>query len=132
MNYSCDDFVYQTMLTCIGNKRKLVKHIRNIVEEVKSILNKDKLNIVDGFSGSSVVSRELSYVSENIYSNDLELYAYLMSSCYLVNPSSEQKTRIENHIFEMNELASHGPYHTGIISKLYAPKNTKEMELLHL
>jgi hypothetical protein len=24
-------FVYQTMLTCIGNKRKLVKNIRNIV-----------------------------------------------------------------------------------------------------
>jgi hypothetical protein len=92
------NFVFQTMLTCIGNKRKLVSNIGSIVDEVRTILNKDKLNIVDGFAGSSVVSRELSYVSDNLYSNDMEYYSYLMSQCYLVNPSDDDKNYIIEHI----------------------------------
>jgi adenine-specific DNA-methyltransferase len=128
INVSSDDYVYQTMLTCIGNKRKLVKNIREIVEEVKLLINKDKLNIVDGFAGSSVVSRELSYIANNIYTNDLEYYAYLMAYCYLVSPSDEQKKRIETHINVMNNIAKNGPFVEGIISKLYAPKDTKNIK----
>jgi len=123
-----DDFVYQTMLTCIGNKRKLVKGIRSICEEISVILNKHKLNIVDGFGGSSVVSRELSYIADNIYTNDMELYSYLMASCYLVTPTSEQKVRIIQHINRMNDIAENGPYIEGVISKLYAPKDTKHIK----
>ena len=123
-----DDFVFQTMLTCIGNKRKLVKYITNIVNDVRKILNKDKLNIVDGFAGSSVVSRELSYLSNNLYTNDLELYSYLMAQCYLVTPTTEQKEKIKNHIDKMNNIAENGPYIEGIITKLYAPKDTKNIK----
>ena len=128
INLSSDDYVYQTMLTCIGNKRKLVKNIREIIEEVKSLINKDKLNIVDGFAGSSVVSRELSYIANTIYTNDLEYYAYLMAYCYLVSPTNEQKRRIETHISVMNNIAKNGPFIEGIISKLYAPKDTKNIK----
>jgi adenine-specific DNA-methyltransferase len=123
-----NNFVYQTMLTCIGNKRKLVSHIRDIVDEVRTILSKDKLNIVDGFAGSSVVSRELSYLSDNLYTNDMELYSYLMAYCYLVYPTEHQKERISHHIHRMNEIAENGPYHEGIISKLYAPKDSKDIK----
>jgi len=128
--YSSDDFVYQTMLTCIGNKRKLVKNIRKIVEEkIKDVLGKNKLNIVDGFAGSSVVSRELSYVADTIYINDLEYYSYLMAQCYLVNPDKEQRARIEGHIREMNGIALNGPFFEhGIIAKLYAPNDTKNIK----
>ena len=125
---SHNKFVYQTMLTCIGNKRKLVSYIRDIVDEVRVILSKDKLNIVDGFAGSSVVSRELSYLSNNLYTNDMELYSYLMAYCYLVIPSEHQKERISHHIHRMNEIAENGPYHEGIISKLYAPKDSKDIK----
>jgi adenine-specific DNA-methyltransferase len=128
INISSDDYVYQTMLTCIGNKRKLVKNIREIVEEIRLLLNKDKLNIVDGFAGSSVVSRELSYTANTIYTNDLEYYAYLMAYCYLVSPTEEQKRRIETHINDMNNIAKNGPFIEGIISKLYAPKDTKNIK----
>ncbi len=128
INVSSDAYVYQTMLTCIGNKRKLVKNIRQIIEEVKLLIHKDKLNIVDGFAGSSVVSRELSYTANTIYTNDLEYYAYLMAYCYLVSPTSEQKRRIETHITNMNNIAKNGPFIEGIISKLYAPKDTKNIK----
>ena len=121
-------YVYQTMLTCIGNKRKLVSNIRAIIDEIRTVLDKDKLNIVDGFAGSSVVSRELTYVSANIYTNDLEVYSYLMAYCYLVNPSDSQKARVIQHITAMNILAEKGPYVEGIICKLYAPKETKNIK----
>jgi len=121
-------FVYQTMLTCIGNKRKLVSNIRSIIDDIRILLSKEKLNIVDGFAGSSVVSRELTYISDNLYTNDMELYSYLMAYCYLVNPSVSQKERISNHIQIMNEIAEIGPYYEGIICKLYAPKDSKSIK----
>jgi len=121
------NFVYQTMLTCIGNKRKLVSNIRSIIDDVRTLLSKDRLNIVDGFAGSSVVSRELTFVSENLYTNDLELYSYLMAYCYLVNPNDSQKERILNHIKTMNGIAENGPYCEGIICRLYAPKDSKNI-----
>ncbi len=121
-------FVHQTMLTCIGNKRKLVSNIREIVDEVRGILQKDRLNIVDGFAGSTVVSRELSFVAQNLYTNDLELYSYLMAQCYLVNPSGPQKERVVHHIETMNALAENGPHCEGTTCKLYAPKVTTSIQ----
>ena len=50
-----ESFVFQTMLTCIGNKRKLVKHINEIVHDVRLRLNKQKLNIVEEFKASGKV-----------------------------------------------------------------------------
>jgi len=123
-----DAFVLQTMLTCIGNKRKLVNNIKDIVLDVCKLLKKAKLNIVDGFAGSSVVSRKLSYLADNLYTNDLELYAYLMAKCYLETPTAEQQQTIQTHIDQMNELAESGPYFEGIISKLYAPKDTHDIK----
>ena len=43
-----NSFVYQTMVTCIGNKRKLVANIRDIFDDIRTLLSKDKLNILDG------------------------------------------------------------------------------------
>ena len=123
-----NSFVFQTMLTCIGNKRKLVANIRAIMDDIRTLLSKEKLNIVDGFAGSSVVSRELSYIADDLYTNDLELYSYLMAHCYLVNPSVGQKERILHHLARMNEIAEKGPFIEGIICKLYAPKDTKSIK----
>jgi adenine-specific DNA-methyltransferase len=123
-----NSYIHQTMLTCIGNKRKLVNNIMEIVTEVSISENKEKLNIVDGFSGSSVVSRGLSYLADKLYSNDLEYYSYLMACCYLVIPTIEQKEQIINHINEMNNIAINGPYYEGIICKLYSPKETENIQ----
>ena len=122
-------YVNQTMLTCIGNKRKIVTHIRSIIDELRIVLKKDKLNIVDGFAGSCVVSRELTYVSDKLYVNDMEYYSYIMGYCYLIKPDINQKEKIIKHIEEMNKIAEHGPYLEHIISKLYAPKDTNDIKI---
>jgi adenine-specific DNA-methyltransferase len=116
-----DDYVYQSMLTCIGNKRKLIPHIINIVKNIQH----PKLNIVDGFAGSGVVSRALLPHANELYTNDLEYYSYLMSYCYLKTPSKADQERIQHHIHEANHLPMDKP---GIICKLYAPQDTDNIQ----
>lgn len=123
-----DQFIFQTMLTCIGNKRKLTHHIRAIADQVRAALKKDKLSILDGFAGSTVVSRTLSFIADNLYTNDMELYAHSMAKCYLQTPSPPDQTRVQAHITAMNTLAQSGPYTAGILCKLYAPKDTTNIQ----
>lgn len=130
-----DAFVLQTMLTCLGNKRSLVSNIRDIADDVRRRLGlglgKDKplLRILDGFSGSAVVSRKLSYIASSLHTNDMEEYAYLMAKCSVETPSSEHRVQIEIHIDRMNALAVSGPYVRGFVSELYAPKDTANIEM---
>ena len=128
MELNEDNFIYQSMITYLGNKRKLIPHIENIVEEVCTILNKKKLNIFDGFSGSNVVSRSLVKYSDNIYVNDLENYAYKIAKVFMNKPSETQQKKIYQHLDIMNNLATEGPYIEGFVSKLYAPKNTEQVQ----
>jgi adenine-specific DNA-methyltransferase len=51
-----------------------------------------------------------------------------MAQCYLVQPSPEQQERIAAHISHMNTIAEVGPYHEGIVSTLYAPKETNNIQ----
>ena len=124
-----DDFVFQSMLTCIGNKRKLVGHIYNLVDGLRQKLGKEKISVMDGFTGSGVVARSFAPLAHTIITNDLEQYAYFMSMCFLEKPSLENQEKIANHINAMNRLAEYGPFVTdGIIAKLYAPKDTKNIQ----
>jgi adenine-specific DNA-methyltransferase len=91
-----DEYINQPMFTYLGNKRKLLGFIEEQVELVKKKLKKDKLVMLDGFSGSGVVARMLSGHASELHTNDLE----------------------------MNELADKGPYFEGVMTKYYAPKST--------
>ena len=126
---SHNDFVYQTMLTCIGNKRKLVKEIKGLVKEIMNDLNKDKINIVDGFSGSTVVSRELSDLCNTLYVNDMEKYATLMARCFLQTPNKLNQKKIKKHIDRMNTIIqTKNNLIEGIVCKHYAPKITEDIQ----
>ncbi len=114
------DFVLQPMITYIGNKRKLVPWIMEIVEEIS--LGR-KINVLDGFAGSGVVSRALMPFCSQLHSNDLEYYSYILLRCFLETPSLEQREKI-NKCFEDMEKFCQSPTEVGFISKLYSPKIT--------
>lgn len=123
------DFVLQTMLTCIGNKRLLVDNIFDIVKDVGTRLNKDKLEIMDGFSGSAVVARKLSNIASTIYTNDLETYAYIIAKSSLETPCEKDRKLVEMHINNMNKLAFEKELPAdGFISRLYAPQDTENIQ----
>lgn len=125
---STQDFVHQTMLTCLGNKRALVDEIWKIADGVREKLGKDKLVVMDGFSGSSVVGRKLSALASKVYANDMERYAYMCGVCSLRTPTPNQRAKIKQHIMEMNRLAAEGPYVEGFVAKYYAPRDTENIQ----
>jgi adenine-specific DNA-methyltransferase len=117
------EFVLQPMITYIGNKRKLVPWIMEVVEEISAEFSDKKLNILDGFAGSGVVSRALMPFCSQLHSNDMELYSFILLKCFLETPSLEQRERIDRHFLEMDKLCQN-PTEIGFVSKLYSPKNT--------
>lgn len=129
-SFTSDTFTYQSMLTCIGNKRKLIPHIFEIVDNLRNRLQKPKLAIMDAFTGSGVVIRGLMSLCDQVYTNDLEQYAHIMSRCFLETPTTEVQAQIAAHIDAMNRVAATGPYRLdGPISRLYAPQNTDDIKV---
>lgn len=126
IDFNCD-FLQTQLITYIGNKRSLLSFINQGIDFVKFRLNKTKLNCMDGFSGSGVVSRLLKYHSEKLISNDLEKYSYLVNKCYLSNKSELDLKYIKETIDVLNNLE----LKDGFITKNYAPQddnNIKENE----
>jgi len=113
------------MYTYLGNKRKLLDGIVQTVNDVKVRLGKDKLRLMDGFTGSTVVARALVPHASILHSNDLELYSHLASNCFLKSPSVEQRVQISKHIEIMNNLQFNN---SGIVTELYAPVDTQSIK----
>jgi adenine-specific DNA-methyltransferase len=120
-----EEYIHQPMLTYLGNKRKLLDFIEEQVLHVKKKLKKDKLVVMDGFSGSGVVARMLSTHASELHTNDLEMYADVCANCYVKQPTKPQQEKIAKHIEKMNELSEKGPYVEGVMTKWYAPKSTE-------
>ena len=104
------DFIQQPMITYIGNKRKLVDKIQDVVEKLRPS------TCADAFSGSGVVSRMLLGHSEKMYVNDLEQYCEVLSKCFLKTPSWADQDDVCKHIENMNIC----PDKVGFITELYA------------
>lgn len=124
-------FELQPMLTCLGNKRKLVKNISDLIDTISTRIGKptSQLNLMDAFTGSGVVSRMMFNKSATLITNDMEKYSYLMSKCFFDVPSVYQQKSIQEHIQHMNHISIYGPFiQDGIISSLYAPANTTNIQ----
>jgi len=122
-----DAYVHQPMITYIGNKRKLVSWILDIIQR---ILPTDSLRVLDGFAGSGVVSRALRSAKTNsnplcaeLHSNDLEYYSYLVLRCYLETPTEAQQSRIRHHAARMRARYPEQA-REGWVARLYAPRDT--------
>ena len=64
-----DNYYTQQIITYMGNKRKVLPHIEEIINIVRANLGKDKLSIADGFSGSGIVSRLFKNYAQELYIN---------------------------------------------------------------
>jgi adenine-specific DNA-methyltransferase len=117
------DFVLQPMITYIGNKRKLVPWIMEVIEQIRAEFERP-LHILDGFAGSGVVSRALMPFCSQLHTNDMEYYSYILLRCFLETPSLEQRERINFHFREIEKLCQ-APTEIGFVSRLYSPKNTQ-------
>lgn len=88
-------YLTEQLITYIGNKRALLPFILRGVELVRRELGREKLDCLDIFSGSGVVARCLKSCSRSLTVNDLELYAQVISRCYLANRSELDTALLE-------------------------------------
>ncbi len=116
-------FLREQLLTYIGNKRSLLDPIHRAVQKVSRRLNKPKIRILDGFSGSGVVSRFFKQFAGRLVSNDLEAYARVVGQCYLSNRSAIDFDDLEQRRQQVVNQAKSHPDASGFIRRLYAPRN---------
>ena len=120
-------YLSQQIITCLGNKRALLAPILRTVEYVKEQLGKNKISCLDLFSGSGIVSRALKAHATDLFSNDVEPYARVISECYLANPSDVEGNRMLALYNELRKRVE-DELSPGFVTHLYAPKNDDEIQ----
>lgn len=118
-----EEFLTSQIITYIGNKRSLLDFIGDATKRISKEIGKEKLDIVDIFSGSGIVARYLKQYSSKLITNDLENYSLTINKCYLANKSEINSDKLISYynflIEKLDEQLC-----DGIISKNYAPKDT--------
>lgn len=120
-------FLTEQIITYIGNKRSLLDFIGSAMEIIQKDLKKEKLDIVDIFSGSGIVARYLKKYSNKLIANDLENYSYTLNKCYLTNKSELDMNLIVSYY---NKLKSDldVELQKGFITKLYSPNDENNIK----
>lgn len=122
-----EDYLTTQIITYIGNKRSLLSFIGEAVNIVKKNLHKDKLEIVDLFSGSGIVSRYMKQHASKLISNDLEEYAYILNKCYLANKSEVNMDKLISWFNYIKE-STNVELKNGFISEMYAPRDINNIK----
>lgn len=121
-------YLSEQIITYIGNKRALLGFIGTAVEQVRQEMGKDKLDVVDLFSGSGVVSRYLKRYARTLYANDLESYCRTVNTCYLANREdicAEELTRWFTYVKRRLDTE---PLRAGFITEMYSPRNDADIQ----
>ena len=116
-------YLTSQIITYLGNKRKLLKHIETIVDEVKTNLGKTNFTTADAFSGSGIVARLLKTKSDILYVNDIASYSETLNRCYLSTPTPEEWEMIKKYIAAANSIVHSDAdiQHTPWIQEHWAP-----------
>lgn len=116
------DYLTKQLITYIGNKRSLLPFIESAVIEVSSRLGRKKLECLDLFAGSGIVSRLLKAYSSVLVSNDLETYSRISLECYLTNKESLIFSDLSKLLDDITHQIKENPVE-GFITDLYSPKD---------
>ena len=139
MNVKDEPYLKTQIITYMGNKRKIIPYINDIINEIKKELNHNKLTIADGFSGSGIVSRLFTYHASELYVNDLAGYSETLNKCYLSSPSKKEFENIERTVNNANTYVEQQmknnknkiPSNLSYISKYWAPSEDDGFKGLH-
>ncbi len=131
------EYLQSQLITYIGNKRALLNFIGEGVKLVQNRLKKEKLNCLDVFAGSGIVSRYLKQYSKSITVNDLEKYSCIINKCYLTNKTDVDLKKLQelyNSLCseidcKMADLEKTGAFKkAGFISELYSPADEENIQ----
>ena len=115
------EYCTKNLITYLGNKRKLLPKLDEIVIELKQKLGKERVVMFDGFSGSGCVARMFKRHSTELYVNDMELYSFIINECFL----ADKNLKINEWVDRLNNMEHKTK---GLISKYYSPENDKDIK----
>ncbi len=121
------DYLTRQLVTYIGNKRALLTLIESAVRTVQDQTGREKLRILDAFSGSGVVSRILKQYASELVVNDIEDYARAISECYLSNRDAVPTEALSAIVTELNREVEARRAPSGFLQRLYAPKDASDI-----
>jgi len=123
-----DDFLSRQLITYIGNKRSLLPFIGEALEKVKKKLGREKLTILDAFSGSGAAARYFKAHASLLLANDLEAYSETINRCYLANADEVPAAELQEIHRELLRRLGQEPLRKGFISELYAPRDEEHIK----
>ena len=100
------DFLKNQIITYMGNKRKLIYKIDELIDYVMGELGESEISSADAFSGSGIVSRLLKTRSSILFTNDLAGYSNTLNKCYLSTPDNDMLFKIRQYVEKANAFAS--------------------------
>jgi adenine-specific DNA-methyltransferase len=122
-----EDYLSRQLITYIGNKRSLLGFIGLGLDRVKRRLNKEKLLILDLFSGSGAAARFFKAHAQVLSVNDLEAYAETINRCYLANKSELPLAELQDQYRYILSRLEREPLRRGFLAELYAPRDDAEI-----
>jgi len=122
-------YLSSQIITYLGNKRSILHYINDAVCKVKEKLGKEKLNMLDAFSGSGIVSRLFKSHASFLISNDIEDYSVVVNKCYLSNRSEVDMKELSDIVDDLNKKVDSVDLPIGFIEELYSPKDENNITL---
>jgi adenine-specific DNA-methyltransferase len=119
------EYLTSQLLTYIGNKRAMLEPIRSAIEAIQRRTGRDKLRILDAFSGSGVVARMFKQYASELIVNDFEDYARCVSECYLTNRSEVSDESLATRAEALNRAVSSERAPAGFFRRLYSPHDPR-------
>ena len=134
-----ENYFKKQILTYMGNKRKYLSKIDEIITLIKKSLDQKNISIGEGFSGSGVVSRlfknrvmsDYSKPLESFYVNDISGYSKTLNECFLTSTENLSTDDIENlilHFKKMQKFLETSNNPQPFVAKFWAPKNDEKIE----
>lgn len=117
------NYLSRQLVTYIGNKRSLLSNIAVALDRSKRRLGKNRLRLLDAFSGSGVVSRFFKAHASYLVACDLEEYSAVIGRCFLSNRSAVRLADLEELVASFNAQVDNCQLPTGFIEELYSPKD---------
>ena len=115
-------YLAEQIITYIGNKRSLLPFIGKGVDAVRARLGGRKIDSLDLFSGSGVVSRYLKRHSRKLYANDMEGYSRVANQCYLTNRSTVDFSAL-TEVRQLIRRKIEDQPRPGFIAEMYSPED---------
>ena len=134
-----ESYFTKQILTYMGNKRTFLSKIDEIISFIKKSLNKENIDIAEGFSGSGIVSRlfknrvmsNYEKPLKNLYVNDMAGYSETLNKCYLTSTNDLSTDDLENlisHLKHMTNFLSKKQNKEPFISKYWAPQDDNNIQ----